>query len=159
MNQIPSNWKYLGEGRHRKVYALPSGRNVIKIPIGRRGEVANLWEAIVWRNRHEQATWPWMLQNEIRGIKLARCRLVPGTYNLVMEKLLTCKSRPSDPWVMDVDCYQVGKDRQGRFKAYDFAQFEDWRWREAVKELSKLEPNLHWLDKNEFDFQFKLLRK
>lgn len=160
--KIPDDWEYLGKGRHRKVYGLPSGRNVIKVPIGRMGKAANLWEAIVWRTRKDQINWPWMLQNEIRSIKPARCRLVPGTYLLVMERLekvdypLTLNK--AYPWIGEVDLFQVGRDRQGEIKAYDFAQFENCRWREAIKELSKLEPNLHWLDKNEFDFQFKLKR-
>jgi hypothetical protein len=160
----PNDWEYLGEGRHRKVYGLPSGRNVIKVPIGQMGKAANLWEAIVWKTRHNQAKWPWMLQNELRGIVPARCRLIPGTYLLVMERLeeilhtYNIKRSPHHEWVNDVDCFQVGFDRQDKVKAFDFAQFENYAWREAIKELSKLQPKLEYKEKDKYNFQFKLMR-
>lgn len=161
-SSIPSDWEYLGEGRHRKVYGLPSGRNVIKVPIGQMGKTANLWEAIIWKTRHDQANWPWMLQNLTRAIQPARCRLIPGTYLLVMERLekidYPSKLRVNHPWVGEVDFFQVGRDRQGNVKAFDFAQFENCRWREAIKELSKLQPKLEYKDKGDFNFQFKLMR-
>lgn len=116
------NWKYLGSGRHRVVWLLPSGY-VIKIPSDGYGEAANIREANYKKN---------IVCNIARRIfrnqwKVARCRLIPDTFVLVME-FVTCYSdldityEQLPKWAKEVDCSQVGYNSRGELVAYDFAE-------------------------------------
>lgn len=112
------DWKYLGSGRHREVWRLPSG-NVLKMPRGLDGKWANEREAKSWIDRdeiHERDLW-----------KLARCRLIPGTSILVMEyirRYYDCGLEYHDlpKWAQHIDCAQVGYNRKGELVAFDYAE-------------------------------------
>lgn len=107
-----SKLKHLGSGRHRDVYLLPSGRNVIKIPSNTDGVGSNYREAQIRYNFD-----PWTGTER----SYARCRLIPGTNYLVMELIDTDYDPDCLPdWASCIDCGQVGLDRKGRFKAYDY---------------------------------------
>lgn len=104
--------KYLGSGRHRDVYLLPSGKNVIKVPSSRDGVASNHREA---RIRYEKD--PWTDKEKV----YARCRIIPGTNFLVMEYIdpvISCNNLPK--WTNCIDCGQVGYNRKGELKAYDY---------------------------------------
>lgn len=109
------NWIYLGSGRHREVWRLPSG-NVLKIPKGMTGEAANVEESKMWINRFN-------LEDCHSDWKLARCRLIPGTFILVMEYLRPHKMCYDELpyWCQLVDGGQVGFNRKGELVAYDYA--------------------------------------
>lgn len=111
--------KYLGCGRNRIVYLLPSGKNVIKIPLSEAGENNNYDEAFRYSKRIER-----------KSIPLARCRMVKDTPYLIMEYVIdpfaiqhrrkyTLCNMPT--WVEFVDCRQVGYTRQNKLVAYDYA--------------------------------------
>ena len=120
--ELHPNWEFLGCGRHRHAWRLPSG-NVIKIPKGGGGEYANEREARAWSLRHNrEAVEPLM-----RTFEFARCRLIPDTSILVMEYVDPYENSSIDYaalplWAKQVDCQQVGHNRQGRLVAYDFAE-------------------------------------
>ena len=138
------NWIHLGTGRHRKVWLLPSGY-VLKEGTSPGGKAANVEEARIWKERHNlselincraKASW-----------KLARCRLIPRTLLLVMEfvwptggggesqrkeeaiphfpkwtnRFFHLNWRDLPGWCNNVDCEQVGFNRQGNLVAYDYA--------------------------------------
>jgi len=105
-------WKFIGEGNDRKVYQLPSG-NVIKIPIPHtNGEFVNCREDYLWKNRINYDE------------QFARCRLIPGTFLLVMEfvKTFSCSSdyKNLPNWCSYIDCSQVGLNKKGKLVAYDY---------------------------------------
>lgn len=57
----------------------------------------------------------------------ARCRLIPNTFLLVMEYVepawsedIKAKLGEIPAWVGAIDCGQVGFDRKGNLKAYDY---------------------------------------
>lgn len=83
LEEIPDSWIPLGKGRHRRAYLTPNGY-VVKVPRWIDGEEANILEAKAWKNRHDESYLKKTL-NLINGAKLARCRLIPSTYILVME--------------------------------------------------------------------------
>lgn len=107
-----SQLKFLGEGRNRAVYLLPSGKNVIKIPLNDDGINDNLTEE--YRYRFQRKTW----------YPLARCRLLNGSHNLIMEYVefpnSYCELREIHSWIDFVDCWQVGYNRAGKVVAYDY---------------------------------------
>lgn len=106
-----SQLKCIGEGRNRRVYLLPSGKNVIKVPLNDDGISDNCVEDS--RFRKHRAKW----------YPLARCRLLDYTkYYLIMEYVKPAK-KPYDcgeAWVYSVDCGQVGFNRAGRLVAFDY---------------------------------------
>lgn len=100
--------KLLGEGRNRSVYLLPSGKYVLKVPKNEDGNRDNSLEAIRYRNRQD---W----QN------LARCKMVPGTFLLVMEYVdVNIPSEEKPDWTKYVDGGQVGYTLKGKIVAYDY---------------------------------------
>ena len=107
-----SQLKHLGTGRNRAVYLLPSGKNVIKIPMNGDGIHDNLAEE--YRYRVQRTSW----------YPLARCRLLPGSHNLIMEYVKFpdsyCGLRESNSWIDSVDCCQIGYNRVGKLVAYDY---------------------------------------
>jgi hypothetical protein len=123
--EVNPAWEELGYGRHRVVYKLPSG-NVIKFPKGPYGEVANRWEALVWKCRNNLEALPQFIQDcLIEGTQFARCRLIPGTKVLIMEGVVHTGYRSDYPWTRKIDLYQVGKNKAGKIVAYDYAEFYD----------------------------------
>lgn len=93
----------IGEGRGRLVFG--NEKIVVKVPVTPDGEIWNEIEAMSWRNDE----------------RFARCRLLAlGVHCLMMERLdLDMEELPE--WSQDFDCSQVGIDRRGRVKIYDFA--------------------------------------
>lgn len=102
--------KYLGQGRNRIVYLLPSGKNVIKIPINEYGLYNNWDEATIFSRREDGCYIP-----------LARCKMVKDTPYLIMEYVEQTKDPYVEPWTYSVDCSQVGYTRSGKLVAYDYA--------------------------------------
>lgn len=97
----------VGSGRHRITFA--SKRVVIKIPKS---------NAAISANHSEYGRFKLN-----KGEPLARCRLVTilGLPVIIMEKLdLSTHWNSLPSWSMSYDCGQVGLDRKGNFKAYDY---------------------------------------
>lgn len=97
-------------GRNRATFF--SKKFVIKVPINQYGDLDNTWEA-----KHFK-TEPYYTKTRLIQIN--------GLYCVMAEKLdrinpYSDQHRGSmPPWVDWVDCGQVGYDRKGRLKAYDF---------------------------------------
>jgi hypothetical protein len=114
----PSTLKYLSSGRHRDVYLLPGGKYVLKVPRNDAGVSDNYWEDAF--DYHKDA---WSKTVRVN----ARCRLIPGTNLLVMEYVepvsydeIESKLGYIPKWVDFIDCQQVGFNRNGKLKAYDY---------------------------------------
>lgn len=90
-------------GRNRAVFI--SKFCVIKVPINDNGVIDNDWEASVKSDTTANGRWL-----EIDG--LVCC---------MQQKLNTeIKDHDLPDWVGSVDCQQVGYDRKGNLRAYDF---------------------------------------
>lgn len=107
-----NNWKYIGSGRHRKVYK--KGDVVLKIPVNLDGVEANVMERKLYLSRRKEGIF-------------APCRLLSnGCLMMVaLSNTLDCcdydKNYPS--WVQELnDGPQIGIDRNGRLLAYDYAE-------------------------------------
>jgi hypothetical protein len=102
--------RLIGWGRNRAVY--DNGKTVVKVPMQQCGIDDNDFEAF--------ESYRYKNKPDINGIRYARCRLLKNGY-LVMEKLNTAVTYDDGPeWMDYVDCGQVGIDRKGVFKAYDY---------------------------------------
>ena len=100
----------IGEGRHRTTFA--SNCVVIKIPRNNSALIATQSEYRRYKRKDPS-----------ESDRLARCRMV--TMNdlpvIIMEKLDTSTDYRDKPdWSWQYDTGQVGKDRKGNFKAYDY---------------------------------------
>ena len=94
-------------GRNRLVFA--NARIVLKFPRGAAGEADNCWEG--------SCQGP----TKARGKRI----ILDGFICVMQERLQRIYSDVPRPqtlpsWVDSVDCQQVGYDRQGRLRAYDF---------------------------------------
>jgi hypothetical protein len=110
---IAKGYTYLGRGRHRQTYLLPSGKHVIKFPINDEGVGANQREYRKFKNtKHE-------------GI-FARCRLInvddSACIIMVAVKPLENKYCNFDLpyWVDEIDNMQVGFTRRQQLVCYDY---------------------------------------
>ena len=101
----------LHEGRVRVVLIDPSKRMVIKIPLNMEGEIDNGREASHWKTNLKGDNF----------IPVAACRLseVMGYNLLIMQYIEEIPINELPEWAGYVDCSQVGKNRAGKFKAYD----------------------------------------
>lgn len=104
--------KFLGAGRHRFTYLLPSGKYVIKVPGNPDGEKANREEAKFAQQGYFHP--------------IAKCRLI--NYGqlpcLIMEAVDTHAPFKMDQlpkWTDDVDNLQIGVSRKRGLVAYDFS--------------------------------------
>lgn len=102
-NLNPVELEFLGSGRHRSTFLLPSRKNVIKFPLTDRGFAANLKEA-------SRDNWPW---------PVARCKLLQDL--LIMEYIDLDFKGNKPLWAEEIDCYQVGINKFGQYVAYDYA--------------------------------------
>lgn len=107
-----NQWRYLGSGRHRKVYKR--GGVVLKIPLNLGGAEANIMERLLYISRREEKIF-------------APCRLLSNGCLMMVALTNTCsccdydKNHPS--WVRELsDGPQIGFDRSGRLMAYDYAE-------------------------------------
>lgn len=103
----------IGEGRNRRVYLLPSGKNVIKVPLNDDGIRDNCLEDHRFR-LHRSKWYP-----------LARCRLLDfAKYYLIMEytepQYNLCELMKLHNWVGMVDCCQVGLTSKNKLVAFDY---------------------------------------
>jgi hypothetical protein len=107
-------YKFLGKSKKRAVFLLPSGLNVVKIPLDESGVADNCLEDFRYRKCRDK--W----------YPLAKCRLVNYTnYYLIMEYVKPidnpyAKDMGIPDWVTQVDCGQVGFNLAGRLVAYDY---------------------------------------
>jgi len=101
----------IGQGLGRVVFK--SHHVVLKAPINDKGVMDNYREHRKWINRGTYGE-----------VTLARCRLIHirDIPVVVMTKVNTNLSLDSLPrWSQYVDCLQVGMDKQGVYRAYDYA--------------------------------------
>lgn len=106
----------VGSGRHRLTFA--SNRVVIKLPRNISGAAANEREFNVYKANHGVA------KCVCDDARLARCRLVRimGLPVIIMEKLnISHKWQNAPEWAGSFDTMQVGRDKRGTWKAYDYA--------------------------------------
>lgn len=102
IDSLSSEFEIIGEGRARIVFA--HGNYVIKAPKSLEGLEDNWWEAD---------------KSKISD-KFCRCKLL-GNVLLIMERVDTDIDRSSLPsWAYGIDCQQVGINKFGKLKAYDF---------------------------------------
>lgn len=98
---------------------------VIKVPINDEGYCDNKCEYISYIQGYE--AYNKILSLEVgleQELRFAKCRLITiqGIEVLLMEKLDTQSDRHLLPdWADFIDCQQVGLDRKGQWKAYDYA--------------------------------------
>jgi len=105
-------------GRHRCTFS--SKAVVIKVPLNQGGVAANSREYQLWKEQVAQG------YSDPREIRYSRSRIiyVHDLPLLVMQKLDIARSYEQGPmpdWAGWVDCGQVGKDKRGNWRAYDFA--------------------------------------
>lgn len=116
-----SKCKLLGQGRNRMVFLLPSGLNVIKVPLNEDGIIDN------WHEHCIRSTGNPYDHQKTR----ARCRILPGSNCLIMEYLTvmfypdlleyyTPRKMKIPDWIGSIDCSQVGLSLTGKVKAYDY---------------------------------------
>ena len=110
MKKKKCKFKLIGIGRNRKVYE--HGDYVIKVPLNKKGEADNMYEAETFKKEGDKGY-----------IKYARCRLLKNY--LVMIKLKTDigSNHKLSEWTDWVDCAQVGYDKKGNLLAYDYGWF------------------------------------
>jgi hypothetical protein len=119
-----SGLKRLGRGCFRQTYLSPSGKFVYKVPIDQYGLRCNRREHELFRKRGRGTA------SGVGRDKLARCRLAPSGV-LVMELVtpsIYCFKRQQSPtieedpprWSHGIDTGQVGKARDGQWKAFDY---------------------------------------
>lgn len=107
-----NNWKYISEGRHRKVYKR--GGVVLKIPANLSGFEANIREREIYLSRRNEGIF-------------APCRLLPNGCLMMVALNNTrgcCDYDKNDPsWAQELmDGPQIGFDRNGKLVAYDYAE-------------------------------------
>lgn len=112
-------FKFEGIGRHRIVFSRKGV--VIKIAHCPDGEFANFQE---YKSQDKIMVYS-KEQNKTLPIpeRRAKCKLffLPnGAPALVMEKV-ECVTEGRPDWSDFYDCRQVGKDKEGNWKAYDYA--------------------------------------
>jgi hypothetical protein len=106
---IGSNWSYLGQGRHRRVYKR--GNVVLKIPLNLAGLEANIMEREIFLNRRNEDIF-------------APCRMLRNGC-LMMRALddifIRLDLHPS--WARAlIDGPQIGLDKNGKVMIYDYAE-------------------------------------
>jgi hypothetical protein len=109
---LMKNLEFIGEGRNRKVYRHKN--YVIKIPINEYGDLDNLRESLEYKRNREKNGKSWDI--------LGRCKLLKNGYLLMeyIELVDNPYSKDMPEWVSFIDCGQVGYDKRGRLKAYDY---------------------------------------
>lgn len=101
---------FYGCGRQRCVFSSKDRNVVIKIPNNYIGILSNYNE---YENRNNK--------------KHANCRLLvlpkTGIAILLMEKIEEVEFKEKPNWASNYDCSQVGLNKKGEFKAYDYSRF------------------------------------
>lgn len=109
--------KSIGSGRNR--IAFQKGNTIIKVPLNFDGISDNEYEY----KTYEDAKLNPKLYGEIKFAKAKLLHTSDGVPILFMEKLNTESSFNEHPkWADCIDCGQVGKDKQGNWKAYDYGR-------------------------------------
>jgi hypothetical protein len=109
-----THYQLLDYGRHRVAYRHKD--YVIKVPINDMGFASNSHEAVIYRNaKRNKKKYP-----EYDYIREARCRLICDKMLLVMEYVKETSYDQKPDWAVTYDCFQVGVNKHGRFKAYDY---------------------------------------
>lgn len=126
---------FLGEGRHRRTFLSPNKRYVLKFPHCVNGLEANQREAAFWKASLTTAAPD--------GTSYAACRLIQnsiimmravsemygGSYacdyarssGAISGKDLYNDGKELPNWAQEIDCGQVGRLRNGKLVAYDYA--------------------------------------
>lgn len=116
----------LGSGSSRMTFASPCGRFVYKVPRNGWGEEDNRLEAEISKQ--------WLRKTGHDGRRPARCKMIPGTNILVMERLnlpfekmdylrgVPEKDDPRPPWtkLLTDGRTQVGLTKGGQWAVYDY---------------------------------------
>lgn len=102
--------RFLGVGRSRAVFLMPSGRWVLKVPISDEGYWHNQLEAT------KSKTDDWLYKWQKAKAKILKSGL------LVMEYVTHVPVGQQPDWASYVDCGQVGLTHDGRIVAYDYAE-------------------------------------
>lgn len=108
LTQLEAKYGTPSCGRNRATFI--SSHCVIKFPLNFDGIADNAWEAA----SHEE---PYLAKGRPLWI---------GDFNCVVQERLTMPrfdkhtSRNYPDWVREIDCAQVGYDKKGQLKAYDF---------------------------------------
>lgn len=129
---LRKNWRFLGQGRHRIVFATPSRDKVIKISRVPMGVKANLLE-VFWGERGEVFRRPFGQETfEIPIPKVyGHTRVGPLSVMCVefverTDRGFALAKQPGGSWIHAVDCDgspQVGYTQSGRLVAFDWCPF------------------------------------
>lgn len=107
------NLEYFASGRTRVVYLLDD-KFVLKAPGNEKGIRDNFYEAKLYKDFRLNGSF----------IPKAKCRIIPGTFFLIMERIKFPVSYENLPdWTMSVDSLQIGYNSQGLLVAYDYGWF------------------------------------
>lgn len=142
----PARFKPLGIGCSRVAYLDVVKDVVLKVPLKEDGVWANAREAHLSRVSKRQPisldfiesqkdwhfngygprgpdVWwhAYHINDRHVGARFARCRLVPGTFLLIMERVKEAPDADLPDWSFAMDCRQVGyAAKDGLIVAYDF---------------------------------------
>lgn len=135
---LKAGWKFIGEGRHRRVYLSPDGTRVAKVTCDPGGIQANLYEWLVSKEGKRK-----FFYYNARRIPIPQVfeflQKPYGVTVLVVEKVtrLEMDGYSEEPlykgkrywrkWVHQVDCdndgYQIGHTDKGRVVCFDWCMF------------------------------------
>lgn len=102
--------EFLGQGRHRAAFRI--GPIVVKVPLCEQGAIDNFREARLSRLEPER-----MARTRLINIHGHTCAVAE-----YIEPVWPSRDvRAAHEWFAFIDCCQVGRDRHGNWKAYDFA--------------------------------------
>jgi hypothetical protein len=109
---IGRGFRTMRRGRNRLVFLDGNHNVVIKVPSNTHGIDDNYYE---YKNQNDSKRIGDRAKNRILVMPKT------GIPILVMEKLnLSVSDQERPDWASYYDCSQVGRDRRGRFKAYDY---------------------------------------
>jgi hypothetical protein len=107
LRELHETHLYFGKGNERIVFIkYPDAEEVIKIPLKEAGLAANYREERLYQSVGKDGSEEY-----------AKCR-IEDDFLLVMERLHYSEHLPE--WADFVDCQQVGVDKRGTFKVFDF---------------------------------------
>lgn len=108
--ELVDNYEVVGRGNTRLVIKRPNSNWVIKLPIREKGKEDNEMEYFLFKSGTRPA------------VQKAKCKLVyiKELPLLLMEFVIPIDS-DFPQWAFQVDNKQVGKNRNGRIVAYDYA--------------------------------------
>lgn len=120
-------YTYCGSGWSRECFLSPNEQWVVKIPKNKQGIYCNKDEYSLWLSRERN---PSRFDPRLARCKLMRDNLlVMESLNIGDKKLIDFLSDydniQSNPWLHEIDRYQVGINRKGQMVAFDYPELSE----------------------------------